>query len=101
MDVEQAADQLYALAPADFTARRAELAAEARQAGLSGVAKEIAELRRPTVSAGLINRLTRAEPDDPQQDPSPDDGPSGDRPTVTITALNLRGRLTVPISANA
>jgi beta-mannosidase len=26
-------------------------------------------------------------------------GSSGDRPTVTITALNLRGRLTVPISA--
>jgi hypothetical protein len=61
VDVDQAAEQLYALAPAEFTARRTALAAQTRKDGRPDVAKEISELRRPTASAGLINQLFRAE----------------------------------------
>lgn len=63
VDLDEAADLLYALPAAQFTARRGELAAQARTSGSTAVAKQIAELRRPTVSAGLINRLVRAAPD--------------------------------------
>jgi hypothetical protein len=61
VDVDEAAEQLYALAPAEFTARRTALAAQTRRDGRADVAKEISELRRPTASAGLINQLFRAE----------------------------------------
>jgi hypothetical protein len=59
MDLEDATSELYALTPAGFTARRTELVAQARQEGLKGLAKEISELRRPTVSAWLVNQLVR------------------------------------------
>lgn len=58
-DLDDAATELYALTPADFTARRAELAAQARTAGRKDLAKAITELRRPTVSAWLVNQIAR------------------------------------------
>jgi hypothetical protein len=60
VDVDKAADELYGLAPAEFTARRTALAAQAKGDGAAAAAKEISQLQRPTVSAGLINQLVRA-----------------------------------------
>jgi hypothetical protein len=56
----QAADDLYAMPPADFTAARDELARQARAAGDREAAALIRKLARPTVSAWLVNQLVRA-----------------------------------------
>ncbi len=60
VDVDDAADELYGLAPAEFTARRTALVARAKGDGDAALAKEISQLQRPTVSAALINHLVRA-----------------------------------------
>lgn len=59
MDLDEAADELYAISPDDFVARRKELSAAARQTGDREVAKAITALRRPTRSAWLVNVLAR------------------------------------------
>ena len=61
MDLDQAADELYAVSPDDFMARRTALVGEARAAGDRPLAKEIGQLRKPTRSAWLVNLLARAE----------------------------------------
>ena len=61
MDLEQAADELYAVSPDDFIAQRTALVGEARAANDRALAKEIGQLRRPTRSAWLVNILARAE----------------------------------------
>jgi hypothetical protein len=63
MDLDEAADQLYAVSPDDFIARRTALAAEAKESGDRTLAKQITGLRRPTRSAWLVNLTVRAEPD--------------------------------------
>ena len=63
MDLDQAADQLYAVSPDEFMARRTALAAEAKESGDRALAKQIAGLRKPTRSAWLVNLVARAEPD--------------------------------------
>jgi hypothetical protein len=63
MDLDEAADQLYANSPDDFTARRTALATEAKESGDRTLAKQITGLRRPTRSAWLVNLVARAEPD--------------------------------------
>jgi hypothetical protein len=63
VDLETAANELYALSPDDFIERRQELVAEARQARDRQLATEIGRLRRPTRSAWLINLLARQEPE--------------------------------------
>ncbi len=55
--------ELYAADPESFTARRAELAASAREAGEPATAKQIAALRKPTRSAWVVNRLVRSDPE--------------------------------------
>ncbi len=55
--------ELYRLDPDEFMARRQDLAAQAREAGQTAVAKQIAALRKPTRSAWAVNRLVRAEPE--------------------------------------
>jgi hypothetical protein len=55
--------ELYEADPDEFTGRRAELAAAAREAGEPAVAKQITALRRPTRSAWVVNRLVRADPE--------------------------------------
>jgi hypothetical protein len=55
--------ELYQADPDDFTQRRQELAAEAREAGEPAVAKQITGLRKPTRSAWVVNRLVRADPE--------------------------------------
>jgi hypothetical protein len=55
--------ELYEADPDDFTGRRAELAAGARDAGEPAVAKQITALRKPTRSAWVVNRLVRGDPE--------------------------------------
>ncbi|MGI8332574.1 hypothetical protein ACRYCC_21700 [Actinomadura scrupuli] len=59
MDFDQAADELYGVSPGEFVATRDRLAAAARAAGDAGLARRIAALRRPTVSAWAVNQLAR------------------------------------------
>ena len=61
MNLEQVADELYTLAPAAFTAARDEQAGQARASGDAGLAGAIRKLRRPTVSAWLVNLLARED----------------------------------------
>lgn len=60
--VRDIGDELYALAPTEFTAARDRFVAEARQAGEKSVADQVAKLRRPTVSAWLVNLLALRAP---------------------------------------
>ena len=54
-----AAEELYALSPGDFTAARDERVAQARASGDRDLARAIGALRRPAVSAWLVNQLVR------------------------------------------
>jgi hypothetical protein len=54
--------ELYTADPDRFTQRRAELVAQAREAGQGDAAKRIAGLRKPTRSAWAVNRLVRTDP---------------------------------------
>src|SRR5215813_2196132 len=58
-DLASAAEELYALSPGDFTAARDERAARARADGDRDLAQAIGGLRRPVVSAWLVNQLAR------------------------------------------
>lgn len=58
----EAEAELYTADPDGFTARRAELAERARDAGEPAVAKKITGLRKPTRSAWVVNRLVRSDP---------------------------------------
>jgi hypothetical protein len=55
--------ELYEGDPDEFTGRRAELAAAARDAGEPAAAKQITALRKPTRSAWVVNRLVRSDPE--------------------------------------
>ena len=61
-EVWDAVEQLYSLPPAEFVERRSELADQARRAGAKDAAKQIAALRKPTVSAWTVNTLSRTRP---------------------------------------
>jgi hypothetical protein len=58
--VDEIADELYGLAPEEFTQARDEAA---RDAGDPAVRKAVKALRRPTVSAHAVNRLARERSD--------------------------------------
>ncbi|MBB6548961.1 hypothetical protein [Nonomuraea rubra] len=62
MDLDEVADRLYALPPSEFTAARTAEARAAKDAGDVRLSREIARLRRPTVSAWAVNRLAREHP---------------------------------------
>jgi hypothetical protein len=64
MDLNGAAEELYAVSPEDFVARRTALAAEVKGSGDKALAKQITGLRRPTKSAWLVNLVARAERDE-------------------------------------
>ena len=57
--VEQAADELYALPPADFTRARDERAKALRKEGRRDEADAVKALRKPTVAAWALNQLAR------------------------------------------
>ncbi|MFI7636250.1 hypothetical protein [Nonomuraea sp. NPDC049400] len=59
MDLDEVAGRLYALPPSEFTAAREAEARAAKEAGDVRLAREIAKLRKPTVSAWAVNRLAR------------------------------------------
>ncbi|WP_090095055.1 hypothetical protein [Lentzea jiangxiensis] len=60
MDLKPVADELYGLPPKEFTAARN---AAAKQTDDKDLAKAIADLRKPTVSAWAVNRLVRDAPE--------------------------------------
>ena len=62
-DLEALADALYAVPPADFVAARKDAVASARADGDKAAATAVAALRKPTVTAWLVNRLARTYPD--------------------------------------
>jgi hypothetical protein len=59
LTVAEVADELYGLAPGDFTAARDERARQVRAAGQRDDAAAIKKLARPTASAWLVNQLAR------------------------------------------
>lgn len=63
MDLEHATRELYGATLAEFTARRAALAAEAKTAGDAELAKAVAGLRKPVAAAWLVNMLARHRAD--------------------------------------
>lgn len=60
--LDAAARELYALAPDDFLARRAELVNQAKKAGDAVTAQAIGKLRKPTVAAWVVNALALQDP---------------------------------------
>ncbi|QFY10793.1 hypothetical protein GBF35_33040 [Nonomuraea phyllanthi] len=64
MDLDEVAGRLYALPPSEFTAARQAEARSAKDAGDVRLAREIAKLRKPTVSAWAVNRIAREHPDE-------------------------------------
>ncbi|MEU6230470.1 hypothetical protein [Streptomyces sp. NPDC047042] len=67
MDLDAVADELYGLAPGDFTAVRDERAQAARAAGDRELAARIRRLRRPTLAAWASNLLVREQPDETER----------------------------------
>lgn len=63
VDVDEAADRLYALPPGDFVEARDALVRQVRAAGDRGLARAIADLRKPTAAAWVANRLARERRD--------------------------------------
>jgi hypothetical protein len=61
--VGEAADELYGLRPEDFTAARDEKVRAARDAGDRPLAAALGRLRKPTVSAWVLNMLVRDQPE--------------------------------------
>jgi len=59
--VDEIADELYGLAPEDFTTARDAAARDARDPATS---KAIKALRKPTAAAHAVNRIVRDRPDD-------------------------------------
>ena len=55
--------ELYQADPEAFMPRRAELVAQAREAGEAAAAKQIGALRKPTRLAWVVNRLVRNDPE--------------------------------------
>ena len=64
MDLDEAADALYALPRDEFTAARDARVAEARTSGDKALVAALRRLRRPTVAAWLVNRMARRRPED-------------------------------------
>ncbi|MBT3150227.1 hypothetical protein HTV45_04875 [Streptomyces sp. CHD11] len=66
-DVEGVLDELYAVPPSEFVARREERAASARTAGRADDARRIHAARRPTHAAWAANLLRRSRPDEAER----------------------------------
>lgn len=64
MDIDDVCDELYGLDPAEFVAARTAQVAAARAAGDKALAGRIGKLRKPTVSAWVVNLLAREAPDE-------------------------------------
>lgn len=64
VDVESAAEELYALPPGEFTAARDGMVKEARAAGEKDVATAVGRLRKPSTAAWVVNLLARYSPEE-------------------------------------
>lgn len=64
MNLDDAADELYALPPDEFVEARNALAKKVKSEGAGDVAARIKALRKPTLAAWLTNRLARQHPDE-------------------------------------
>lgn len=62
--LERELDELYALSPADFTARRDALVKAHKKDGDPQTAAALSARRRPTQTAWILNQLTRRHADD-------------------------------------
>jgi hypothetical protein len=62
VDIDDVADELYSLAPEQFTPARKARAKEAKAGGGKDLAAQIAALGKPTVVAWLANSLARQRP---------------------------------------
>ena len=62
LNLAQVADELYGLPPSAFREARDERAGQARAAGDKDLPAAVRKLRRPTVSAFVVNLLTREAP---------------------------------------
>jgi hypothetical protein len=63
MDLDGVLDELYGAPPEGFTARRDELARQARADGDKDLASAVHALRRPTAAAWVVNALARQAPE--------------------------------------
>jgi hypothetical protein len=63
MDLDGVLDELYGAPPERFTARRDELARQARADGDKDLASAVHALRRPTAAAWVVNALARQAPE--------------------------------------
>jgi hypothetical protein len=61
MNLEKEIDRLYGLPVEEFTAARNELAKRLRADGERAAPARVKELRKPTIAAGVVNRLARSE----------------------------------------
>ena len=59
MSVDEIIDRLYSLPPDEFTQARNEAERELRKAGAREQADQVKALRKPSASAGAVNRLVR------------------------------------------
>lgn len=66
-DPEAVLDLLYGTPPADFVARREELAAAAKAAGRAEDVRRIRAARRPTLAAWAANLLLRSRPEESER----------------------------------
>ncbi|HKX67684.1 MAG TPA: hypothetical protein VJN29_10700 [Intrasporangium sp.] len=64
LHLRAAVQQLYAATPNRFTPLRAELVAQAKEAGDADLAKQVGALRKPTIAAWAMNHFVRTRPDD-------------------------------------
>lgn len=62
MDLQSTAQELYALAPADFVAARTAAEKRARAEGDRELARQIRSLGKPTAAAWIANQLVRRHP---------------------------------------
>lgn len=66
-DLEKAADELYAVPPAQFVSTRDDHVKQAKESGRKALAAQLGKLRRPTQAAWLVNLLWRSTPDTVQE----------------------------------
>jgi hypothetical protein len=64
---DEIADRLYALPIEEFTRARNDAVAELRNSGRRDEADEVKALRKPTASAGAVNRLVREHRDEVEE----------------------------------
>jgi hypothetical protein len=63
-DLDAELDELYGLAPSEFTEARNDLARRLKEAGQTEAAAKVKGLRKPTVPIWIVNQLARRHPED-------------------------------------